>query len=371
MFRACKFSAGPSSRPPGCGSLALQCSIRCGGSHKVSASDSEHGRVDGVGTAEPKGPGHPSPRAGGSARDDRGPAARGLPHRRHHPAADGGLHRRRDGQNRRGAVRHHPRAQGLALQEQGLEPEPRLPTAGPVLPGLDPGRPRHGRRGRIGLAHPGAGPFRHLPGHLGPGPDQPVRHQPRRPDPRQGDQGPQRGVRAGQHGPRRPLPPRPAPDLRPRRLRGRTGPGHHPGGGGLPQRGVRAPAVRPPHRHRPHHPGGAGPPADQQVLLHGHGAGPQPGRVRIQAGPPDVRDQLAQSHRRAPWLEPRHLRGRHGGGAAGGGRDHRHRPGQHHLPLCRWDHHGRACSATWPPSATTWSTAPPSPSPSSTSPCPP
>ena len=57
-----------------------------------------------------------------------------------------------------------------------------------------------------------------------------------------------------------------------------------------------------------HGPAAAGAARDQQVLHHGHRAGPQHDRVLRAPGSPGLRDLLAQPHRGAPVVGLRHLR---------------------------------------------------------------
>ena len=130
---------------------------------------------------------------------------------------------------------------------------------------------------------------------------------------------------AAPHGPRRPPQRRHAGDGRHPPVHRRRQPRRHPGPGRAPQRGVRAHPVRAGRQDDLRATARRHPAADQQVLHLRHRPRPQPHRAPGRRRGALLRGQLAQPHRRAARLEPRHLRRRVQGGDRGRVRDHRQR----------------------------------------------
>ena len=172
--------------------------------------------------------------------------------------------------------------------------------------------------------------------------------------------------RPSPHGLRRPPQRRHAGDGRHPTLHRRRQHRRHPGTGRAPQRGVRAHPVHARRRDDVRTTARRHPAADQQVLHLRHRARPKPHRAPGRRGRALLRGQLAQPHRRAARLEPRHLRRRVQGGDRGRVRDHRQRRRQRGRHVrgrrSRW----RACSATSPRRARSSSTPRRSWSPGST-----
>ena len=113
------------------------------------------------------------------------------------------------------------------------------------------------------------------------------------------------------------------------RLRGRPRPRRLARGRGAAGGDLRADPVRAGHAARARVPAGDRAADDQQVLRHRPGARPQHRRVPGVAGPPGVRDLLAQPGRPAPGLGHRRLRPGHRGRAERGAVDLRGGEGQH------------------------------------------